>query len=62
MFGAFFPQPLSTPCSDCGATVVDADVHECSHHRLVARFEEQLREWLGSKDGRFAVWLAEQGR
>jgi hypothetical protein len=50
-----------------------ADVHACDEeHRIdyrmfqlrheIAAFDTDLQAWLGSADGRFAVWLAERNR
>jgi hypothetical protein len=63
------------PCSQCGASVdrSAADGHTCDPKRWIdyqlfrlrdeiAGFEEQLRAWLESPPGRFAVWYAARRR
>ena len=75
MFGAFSPQPRHMPCTQCGASVAlaESDEHVCDGERLldfrlfqlrdeIAAFDSELSFWLGSAEGRFAVWLAEQTR
>ena len=72
---AFFFDPTHKPCSECGASVelAVAEVHACDReqrldYRLfqlrheIAAFETDLHTWLGSVDGRFALWLAERTR
>ena len=74
MFGAFF-QPSHLPCTECGAEVeiAFADEHACDEERRldyrmfqlrheIAAFEIDLYAWLESAEGRFSVWLAQQGR
>jgi hypothetical protein len=74
VFGAFF-QPSHMPCAECGAEVelAFAEEHACDGERRldyrmfqlrheIAAFEVDLHAWLGSAEGRFAVWLAEQNR
>ncbi|HXG76788.1 MAG TPA: hypothetical protein VNJ53_09475 [Gaiellaceae bacterium] len=63
------------PCTECGASVDTAAKarHVCDRERLldfrmfqlraeVACFEESLRSFLESPEGRFAQWLAERDR
>jgi hypothetical protein len=71
-----FPHPDHMPCPDCGASVPldeQPGVHVCDDerrldYRLVALgpeigcFDDQLERWLETPAGRFACWLAEQGR
>jgi hypothetical protein len=63
------------PCTECGASVhvSEQGEHECDPARLleyrlfllrdeVNGFEEGLREFLATPQGRFAEWLAERDR
>jgi hypothetical protein len=63
------------PCEECGASVhiAETDEHECEPSRAleyrllqlrdeVAGFDESLRDYLGSPQGRFQEWLAERER
>jgi hypothetical protein len=63
------------PCSECGASVPDAehDEHACEPARLlefkvfrlreeIEGFDESLSDYLASPHGRFAQWLAERDR
>ena len=63
------------PCDECGASVhvAEADEHDCEPARLleyrlfllrdeVEGFDAGLSDYLGSAQGRFAQWLAEQER
>jgi hypothetical protein len=72
---AFFFDPTRKPCAECGVSVdmALADAHACEEenrieHRMfhlrheIAAFDTDLHAWLGSADGRFAVWLAERNR
>jgi hypothetical protein len=74
VFGAFF-QPTHMACTECGESVELAftDAHTCDEVRRldfrlfelrheIAAFEVDLHAWLGSAEGRFAVWLAERDR
>jgi len=74
MFGGF-PHPRHMPCTDCGASIAftESNEHVCDAERLldfrlfelrdeIAAFDSELTFWLGSAEGRFAVWLAEQTR
>jgi len=69
------PHPSHRPCPDCGQSVPRGTEgsHTCDEERRldytlfqlrgeVARFEGQLRTWLGSPAGLFAAWLAERDR
>jgi hypothetical protein len=59
------------PCAECGASVPRnaADHHACDPRRRLefqlramaaaaTTFENDLREYLAGKEGRFEVWLA----
>jgi hypothetical protein len=63
------------PCTECGASVAVAvrNGHVCDPEQLldyrmfqlrdeVLGFEDGLREYLDSPQGRFAEWLAEHER
>ncbi len=63
------------PCAECGASVArsERDAHVCDPERLldyrlfqlreeVAGFDDVLRGYLDSPQGRFAQWLAERER
>ena len=71
----FSAQSSHMPCTECGASVAVAErgAHACDPRRLlefrlfqlrdeVAGFEDGLRGYLDSPDGRFAQWLAERER
>ena len=70
-----FPSPDHMPCPDCGASlpVAGAPEHVCDADRRleyalvelrpgIARFDADLAAWLETPDGRFARFIAEQGR
>jgi hypothetical protein len=72
---AFFAYSRYMPCSECGTSVAAAerDKHVCDPEQLLdyrmfqlreelAGFEDGLREYLASAQGRFAQWLAERDR
>jgi hypothetical protein len=72
---AFFAYSRYMPCSECGTSVAAAerDEHVCDPEQLLdyrmfqlreelAGFEDGLREYLASAQGRFAQWLAERDR
>jgi hypothetical protein len=63
------------PCAECGASVAAAerDRHVCEPERLlefrlfqlrgeIAGFDDALRSYLESPQGRFAQWVAERER
>ncbi|HXF97306.1 MAG TPA: hypothetical protein VNJ46_01695 [Gaiellaceae bacterium] len=63
------------PCEECGASVAAAerDAHVCDPERRlqyrlfqlrdeIAAFEDRVRDYLDSPEGRFAQWLAERER
>jgi hypothetical protein len=63
------------PCAECGASVPESerDEHTCDPARLlefrllqlgdeVQAFDDSLRDYLSSPEGRFAQWLAERDR
>ena len=63
------------PCAECGASVrtSERDEHACDPERRleyrlfllhdeIAGFDEGLRGYLASPQGRFAQWLAERDR
>jgi hypothetical protein len=63
------------PCADCGASVhaSERELHECAPERRlryrlfqlrgeVGTFDDGLRSYLDSPEGRFAQWLAERER
>ncbi len=70
-----FPHPHFMPCSDCGASVqrTEAGRHVCEseqkldyelfqlRHELDA-LEADLKRFLTSPSGRFALWYAERER
>jgi hypothetical protein len=71
----YFVQSSHMPCPECGASVAVAEreSHACDPSRLleyrmfqlreeVAGFEDGLRGFLASPQGRFAQWLAERER
>ncbi len=70
-----FPQPQYIACSECGACVprAEADEHVCDRERWldyqlvrlrpeIARFEDDLVEWLHTDEGRFERYYAERSR
>jgi hypothetical protein len=70
-----FPTPDHLPCPDCGASLpVAADTaHVCDEDRQldfqlvelgpdIARFDDDLGEWLDTPAGRFARFIAEYDR
>jgi hypothetical protein len=72
---AFFVYSSYMPCTECGTSVAAAerDEHVCDPNLLLdyrmfqlqeelAGFEDGLREYLDSAQGRFAQWLAERER
>jgi hypothetical protein len=74
MYGAFAHSNYM-PCEECGASVAAADreAHVCDPERLlefrlfqmrdeIAGFEDGVRRYLDSPEGRFAQWLAERER
>jgi hypothetical protein len=63
------------PCTECGASVArsERDTHVCDPERVVdyqlfqlrgeiASFDDVLRTYLDSPQGRFEQWLAERER
>jgi hypothetical protein len=63
------------PCTECGTSLdhVERDEHECDpgrrleyqlfqHRAAIGRFDDEFAAYLGSAQGRFAVWYAEQTR
>ena len=72
---AFFANSRYMPCAECGTSVAlaERDAHVCDPEQLldyrmfqlreeVAAFDDVLHEYLDSKHGRFAQWLAERER
>jgi hypothetical protein len=70
-----FPSPDHMPCPDCGASLPVAGEagHVCDDERRldyalvelrpgIERFDDDLTAWLETPDGRFARFIAEQGR
>ena len=70
-----FPQPQYVACPDCGACVprAQSEEHVCDAERRleyqlvrlrpeIARFEDDLAEWLASSEGRFERFYAERSR
>jgi hypothetical protein len=70
-----FPSPDHLPCPDCGASLPAAGDagHVCEEERRldyrlvglrpeVERFDDDFGAWLDTPDGRFAQFIAEQGR
>jgi hypothetical protein len=70
-----FPQPQYVACADCGACVPrwESDEHVCDENRWldyqlvrlrpeIARFEADLRDWLGTVRGMFELYYAERSR
>lgn len=70
-----FPSPDHLPCPDCGASLPAAGDpgHVCDDERRldyrlvelqpeIERFDDDLAAWLETPDGRFARFVAEQGR
>jgi hypothetical protein len=58
-------RPTFTACPTCGAALHrdERDDHVCDEAlALLAGFDSQLADWLDSPHGRFAVWLAANGR
>jgi hypothetical protein len=71
----FFTSSSYMPCSACGASVPTAEreKHVCDPERVLdyrmfhlrgelASFDDVLAEYLDSPHGRFAQWLAADGR
>jgi hypothetical protein len=71
----FFAHSRYMPCTECGTSVAAAEqeAHVCDPEQVldyrifqlreeVAAFDDVLREYLDSKHGRFAQWLAEHER
>jgi hypothetical protein len=69
------PQPAFVPCSGCGASVptdgheqhvCDPDQrsrYEAFRVRLeIERFDGELKSWLGTAEGRFAMFYAARER
>jgi hypothetical protein len=69
------PPPAFMPCPECGASVASGSgaLHCCDPQRLLdyslfplraelAGFDAELRAWLASPPGCFAVWSAEHER
>jgi hypothetical protein len=67
----FFTSSSHMPCSACGASVARGEQakHRCDPERLldfkmfqvreeIAAFDELLSDYLESRNGRFAQWLA----
>ena len=63
------------PCPDCGAPVSEEEgsAHRCEQRRFVEyqllllrpevlTFENELSDWLGTPQGRFAAYYAERDR
>jgi len=61
------------PCADCGASIAAEETHICDPERVlefrlfqlrdgVAGFDNDLRGYLDSAEGRFEQWLAERDR
>lgn len=74
MFGSL-PQPAFMPCPDCGASVPrdQQEKHVCDPEQRdryesfragveIERFDGELRSWLRSAAGRFAIFYAERQR
>ncbi len=72
---AFFAHSSYMPCTQCGVSVAAAEreEHVCDPEQLLdflmfqlreelAGFEDGVREYLASAQGRFAQWLAERER
>lgn len=72
---AFFAHSKYIPCPECGASLAgeDPDDHVCDEGRRldfqmfrmrsnIARFEEDLAEFLETSAGKFERWCAEQQR
>ena len=70
-----FPQPHYLPCLECGASVArgEATSHVCEPERRLdyllvklrgelARFEDEVAEYLDSPRGRFEAWYAARHR
>jgi hypothetical protein len=60
--------PTFSACSSCGAALHrdERAGHVCDELRQLVRagisaFESELAAWLGTAQGRFAVWLARRG-
>lgn len=72
MFG--FPAPASLPCPEWGVSIaLDGEGHECDEERRrwyqlflvtgeIAALEDELREYLSSREGRFEAYCAERER
>jgi hypothetical protein len=66
------PRPTFTACRECGEALHRDELagHRCDEDRqleLLVRpgllaFEDELGQWLGTPQGRFAAWLAERDR
>ncbi len=74
MFGSL-PQPAHLPCPSCGASVGREELsdHVCDDEQRTRyerfqvrveaeRFDTELTSWLGTPEGRFAVFYAERQR
>lgn len=72
---AFFANSRYRPCPECGASLAGEarEAHECDRKRWlefqmfrlrsdVARFEDELGDYLSSPEGRFELWYAEHRR
>jgi hypothetical protein len=70
-----FPSPDHMPCPDCGESLPagDPEEHVCDEERRldyrlvelrpgIDHFDDDLAAWLETPDGRFARFIAEQGR
>jgi hypothetical protein len=66
------PRPTFDACPGCGQALHrdELDEHRCDEERqlqlairrAIIAFEGELRAWLGTPHGRFAVWLAARDR
>jgi hypothetical protein len=66
------PRPTFSACRECGEALHrdELEGHRCDEERQLglavarelAAFEGDLGAWLGTAQGRFAVWLAERDR
>ena len=73
---SFFSEHAFMPCEDCGASVGRAERagHICEEKRRIqyqlfrlvhsemAAFEDELRSYLKTPEGRFHAWYAERDR
>ena len=61
------------PCAECGASVAAEETHTCDPERVLefrlfhlrdsmSAFDDDLRGYLDSAEGRFEQWLAERDR